>query len=239
MQYQEQAYIEMRKWQKEMQKPPALFHHLSHRLQKKFNSYIPEKIHKAITVALKQTVRGVLFGAGYISKSRKSLGLEDTETRVKKLIRNYSHTAAIEGGLTGAGGIFLGLADFPALLTIKLKLLFDIGSMYGFDMKDYRERVYLLYIFQLAFSSRQHRTKVYRHIENWKEKRKQLPEDINQFDWRGLQQEYRDYIDLAKMAQLVPFIGAAVGFVANYQLLKRLGRTAINAYRMRILDEEF
>lgn len=239
MQYREQAYIEMRKWQKEMQKSPALFHHLSHRVQKKLNSYIPEKVHRAITTALKQMVKGVLFGAGYISKSGRSRGLEETEKRVIKLIRDYSHTAAIEGGLTGAGGIFLGLADFPALLTIKLKLLFDIGNLYGYDMKDYRERVYLLYIFQLAFSSRQHRRKVFQHIKNWKVKRKQLPEDINQFDWRGLQQEYRDYIDLAKMAQLVPGIGAAVGLVVNYQLLRRLGRTAINAYRMRILDEDF
>ena len=42
-----------------------------------------------------------------------------------------------------------------------------------------------------------------------------------------------DYIDLAKMAQLLPVIGAAVGAVANYQLLKQLGDTAMNCYRMR------
>lgn len=177
-----------------------------------------------------------MFGSRYISKTGKCLDLEETEIRVIKLIRNYTRTAAIEGGITGAGGILLGIADFPALLAIKLKLLFDIGNLYGFDMKDYRERVYLLYIFELAFSSRQHRRKIFREIQNWKEKRKKLPENMNEFDWRNLQQEYRDYIDLAKMAQLIPGIGAAVGLVANYQLLKQLGRTAMNAYRMRLLD---
>ena len=68
---------------------------------------------------------------------------------------------------------------------------------------------------------------------NWKEQSKELPEDIHQFDWRSLQQEYRDYIDLAKMAQLIPIIGAPVGAIVNYRLIKKLGHTAMNAYRMR------
>ena len=39
--------------------------------------------------------------------------------------------------------------------------------------------------------------------------------------------------NLAKMAQLVPVIGAPVGAVANYALVRKLGKTAKNAYRMR------
>ena len=61
-----------------------------------------------------------------------------------------------------------------------------------------------------------------------------IPEDIHQFDWQSFQQEYRDYIDIAKLAQLVPGIGAVVGVVVNYRLLNQLGRTAMNAYRMRL-----
>ncbi len=73
---------------------------------------------------------------------------------------------------------------------------------------------------------------------DWDKKSKELPEDIHQFDWRNFQQEYRDYIDLAKMAQLVPVIGAPVGAVVNYGLIKKLGITAMNAYRMRLLNAE-
>ncbi|MEJ0101990.1 MAG: EcsC family protein [Bacteroidota bacterium] len=29
--------------------------------------------------------------------------------------------------------------------------MFDIASMYGYDVKDYKERVYVLHIFELAF----------------------------------------------------------------------------------------
>jgi hypothetical protein len=100
---------------------------------------------------------------------------------------------------------------------------------------DYKERVYILHIFELAFSSDEHRKNVYLKIVDWETKRNSLPEDINQFDWRNFQQEYRDYIDLAKMAQLIPVIGAPVGVIVNNRLIKKLGVTAMNAYRMRII----
>ena len=71
---------------------------------------------------------------------------------------------------------------------------------------------------------------------NWDTYSKTLPEDLEQFEWRDFQQEYRDYIDIAKMAQLVPIIGAPVGVIANYRLIRKLGITAMNAYRMRLLN---
>jgi len=203
-------------------------------MQDKINKLIPEKVHKAITATLKQMIRTVLFGAGLTTgKPKKDRLLEVREAVVEEKISSYRKTAAAEGGITGAGGILLGLADFPLLLGLKLKLLFEIASAYGHDVNDYKERVYMLYVFQLAFSSDEHRRNIYLKMINWQEQSKQLPADINQFDWRTLQQEYRDYIDLAKMAQLIPIIGAPVGIVVNYRLIKKLGRTAMNAYRMR------
>lgn len=73
---------------------------------------------------------------------------------------------------------------------------------------------------------------------DWQTQQQSLPADINQFDWRNFQQEYRDYLDIAKMAQLIPVIGAPVGIVVNNRLIKKLGRTAMNAYRMRIFEDE-
>lgn len=206
-------------------------------MQARVNSWIPEKIHKAITVTLKQMIRGVLFGARHTTADPFIHGsLQAREELVMKKIAVYRKTAAIEGGITGAGGILMGLADFPILIGIKLKLLFDIASLYGFDTGDYKERVYILHIFELAFSSHEHRKNVYLKMTDWEEKSKNLPADINEFDWRNFQQEYRDYIDLAKMAQLIPLIGAPVGIVVNHRLIKKLGVTAMNAYRMRLIE---
>jgi hypothetical protein len=235
--YENKVAAELRVWQKKMVRKPTLFNNLSKRVQTKVNSWIPEKVHKAITATLKQMIRGVLFGAKYTtSEPLKTAPLETREELVQRKIDNYKKTAAVEGGITGAGGFLMGLADFPILIGIKLKLLFDIASLYGFDVKDYKERVYILHIFELAFSSHQHRKHVYMKMEGWDEKSRHLPEDINQFDWRNFQQEYRDYIDLAKMAQLVPIIGAPVGIVVNYGLIRKLGTTAMNAYRMRLFE---
>jgi uncharacterized protein (DUF697 family) len=207
---------------------------LAKNLQNRMNNFIPEKVHKVITVTIQKMVEGVLFGAKYTTpKPKTDASLQLREAYVKERIEFYRKTASAEGAITGAGGILLGLADFPILIGIKLKMLFEIAALYGYDVKDYKERVYLLYIFQLTFSSQQGRNEVYKHITNWQGYSSTLPHDVEEFDWRSFQQEYRDYIDLAKMAQLIPVIGAAVGAIVNYKLINQLGETAMNCYRMR------
>lgn len=239
MQHEDDIITELLIWQKQMLKKPSLLNRLSKKLQTKINNWIPEKVHKAITATIKQMIRAVLFSAKYTTAKAlpSGLPLADKEDAVRKKIEFYRTTAAVEGGITGAGGILLGLADFPILLTLKLKLLFDIAAIYGFNVKDYKERVYILHLFELAFSSHEHRRHIYLKILDWDAKTANLPDDINQFDWRNFQQEYRDYIDLAKLAQLIPVIGAPVGAVVNYGLIKKLGITAMNGYRMRILKQ--
>ena len=238
MSYEQIAYKEVITWQKEMIRNPSFFNRISKRMQTKINSYIPEKIHTVVTTAIKQMIRGVLFGARYTTKQPAAIiSLQETEEEIQKLITVYKRTASVEGGIIGAGGILLGLAEFPILLGIKLKMLFDLATVYGFDVKDYKERLYILHIFQLAFSSHEHRRQVYEQMLDWDKQKEKLPDDIHQFDWRSFQQEYRDYIDLAKMAQLIPGIGAVVGIVVNYKLIKKLGQTAMNAYRMRLFKD--
>lgn len=235
--YQQEVYKNLLLWQKQMLKKPSLFNNFSKKIQTRINNWIPEKVHVAITATIKQMVRGVLFGAKHTTSTNflPDTILQVREAAIIERIKFYRTTAAVEGGITGAGGLLLGLADFPILLGIKIKLLFDIAALYGFDVNDYKERIYILHIFELAFSSDIHRKKIYLKMINWDNQSKDLPEDIHQFDWRNFQQEYRDYIDLAKMAQLIPVIGAPVGVWANYKLIKKLGLTAMNAYRMRLI----
>lgn len=232
--YEQVKVRELQVWQRKMMRKPGVFNRLSKSVQDKMNSWIPEKVHQAITATVKQMIRGVLFGAKWTTRNKKApLSLEESDRIVEEIIKIYRNTAAAEGAVTGAGGILLGLADFPLLIAIKIKLLFEIAATYGFPVNDYKERVFILHIFQLAFSSAKHRKNVFMIMKNWDEKSKSLPEDINQFEWRSFQQEYRDYIDLAKLAQLIPIIGAPVGAVVNYRLIRKLGYTAMKAYHMR------
>lgn len=238
--YRQKVEIELEFWKRDILKKPSVLNKVTDGIQKKINGYIPDKVHDAITAAIKGMTRAVLYGSTYTTSSTppEEMSLIHREALVREKIDSYSKTGAAEGGITGAGGFLMSMADFPILVGIKMKMLFEIAALYGVDVKDFRERLYILYIFRLAFSSKEGGQKVFAHIQDWDEKLHILPENSGNFDWKTFQQEYRDYIDIAKLAQLLPVVGAAVGAVANYQLIKKLGKTATQAYRMRLKKAE-
>lgn len=220
-----------------MKKPPSIGGRLTHGVQRKINQIIPDKIHKVVTTTIENIVKAVITGSSWIvPKASESLSLKEREMKVRTRIKWYRNSASAEGAITGAGGILMGFADFPAFLAIKMKMLFDIAALYGFDTKNYQERLFLLYVFQLSFSSQKRRNELIERIENWDSFKENLPKTYDEFDWRTFQLDYRDYIDLAKLAQLIPLVGAPVGALANYKLSDQLGRNAMNAYRLRMLE---
>lgn len=232
--YEEQAARQLRKWQAEMQEHPSFTGKVSKNIQDRINRAIPEKVHQVITTSIREMTRAVFYGAGFINpKPLEKASLRVREHKVRGRIRFYRNTAAAEGAVTGAGGILLGLADFPLWLALKMKLLFEISALYGYDVRDYRERLYMLHIFQITFSTGQQRISVYTTLANWEAYLQDLPQDINAFDWRTFQQDYRDYIDIAKLIQLIPGIGAVAGAYVNHRLTEKLGNYAMNAYRLR------
>jgi len=240
MTYEQKITSELDFWKFKTLQKPSLFNQVTDGVQKKINSFIPDKIHNAITTAIKQMVKAVLFGSTFTtSKPVTDLTLMHREALVKQKIDTYRKTGAAEGGITGAGGFLMSLADFPLLLSIKMKMLFDIAAIYGYDVKDYRERLFILHIFQLAFSSKEESKNVFIKMQDWDNQAHRLPTNIDEFDWLTFQQQYRDYIDLAKLAQMLPFIGAAVGAVANYKLIEKLGKTAMMSYRMRYFNLQY
>ncbi|GAA0881018.1 ecs operon protein EcsC [Algoriphagus jejuensis] len=237
--YQSIVNAELLVWLLKTKKTPGILGRMTQGVQSKINSIIPEKVHKAITLAIENMVKAVLTGSGWIvPKVKEPITLKEREDKVRKRIKWYRNTASAEGALTGAGGILLGFADFPAFLTIKMKMLFDIAALYGANTKEYHERLFLLYVFQLSFSSQSRRNDLIGLLENWESYKEELPKDFSQFDWRTFQLDYRDYIDLAKLAQLVPIIGAPVGAVVNYKLTEHLGEYAMNAYRLRLSKKD-
>ena len=232
--YIDQILQELDKWQIVMQQPPSLTNRMTKSMQSRINRLIPERVHQAVTEAIKQMTRAVIFGADMTTPLRThEMTLEQTENKIRRRIEFYRSTAAIEGAVTGVGGFLWGLADFPLWLSLKMKMLYEISNYYGMDTKDYKERIYILYIFQLTFSSQAHRNEVHRIMQDWEKEKEMLPDDIHQFDWRIFQLEYRDYIDLAKLFQLIPVVGAAVGAYVNHHLTNKLGTNAMNAYRLR------
>ena len=233
--YEVKAYEEVLEWKRKMLKRPKMVQRLSKQVQLKINEKIPDKAHEIITDAIKKFVKVTLSGSQLTTKisTVENGTLEQRDKQLDEKLSIYRKTAVVEGAGTGAGGFLLGLADFPALLSIKMKFLFDAAKIYGFDTKKVEERIFILQVFQMAFSSAEKRKEILELIEGWEERKTSLLD----LDWKEFQQEYRDHIDFVKMLQLMPGIGAVVGAFANYNLLDQLGETAKNCYRIRHLTK--
>ena len=87
MLYKEKILNEFKKWQKQMLAKPSLLNSVAKKMQAKINTWIPEKIHKAITATIRQMVRAILFGAKYTTKDPvKEDDIEMMEVRVNERI---------------------------------------------------------------------------------------------------------------------------------------------------------
>lgn len=237
--YETIAFHDMQRWQKEMQRRPGLLSDLPKAAQNRINRLIPPKVHQVITKAFEQMTRFLLSGADLINvKPLQGASLEDREEKARILIDRYTNAAMAEGALTGAGGILWGLADLPLWLSIKIKMLAHLASVYGHDTSIVAERLFVIHILEITFSSKQHRREVYERMRHWQQTAEQFTQNKDNMDWYHFQQEYRDYLDIAKLLQLIPGFGAVVGATVNRRHTRRLGDYAMNAYRMRWFDRE-
>ncbi len=226
---------EVAAWRARVLKRPGLWDRATRGTQDRINKVIPERVHAIITSGVEAMTKGILFGSDLLkAKPGPEGSLAARERRARAMIRTYRTTASVEGGVAGTGGFVLAAADFPALMAIKVKMLGDVVSAYGWGGESVRERLFVLHIFHLAFASARRRPEALAALEQWIAGIDQ-PEAITEYDWRRFQIEYRDYIDLAKLAQLIPVVGAPIGAVVNWRLVDRLGETAIMACRMRWL----
>ena len=232
--YFETVSRELVLWEAKMLKPPGAYSRLSKDAQSRFSSLMPKKVQRVITQAVKTFIETVLGASSLLTQveAAHNPSLAEGDFLVEKAFGNYHKTAIVQGVGFGLGGVLINLADLPALLTIKMKFLFDCAKLYGFDVDKRSERMFMLYVFQLAFCSDARRLEIYPMIKEWES----LAKDV-ELDWEKLQLEYRDYLDLAKMLQVLPVVGALAGGAANHSLMSKLKVTAMNCYRTRLIGQ--
>ncbi len=227
-------YVDLQDWLKTEMKNANIFDRAADRIQKVFQNIVPSQINSAITKGMEGFTRVVMSGSGImLPKAETDIAIEESGVRAEKSIQNYVHMGMLSGAGTSAGGILTGLLDLPLLMSFKIKLIFEIGSHYGYDMKDPRERYFALLIFREAFSSPVRKKEHLQALIAFESIKEKLEEPLEKIDWKGFQQEYRDYIDLAKLLQFIPGIGIVIGATVNRQLMMQLGKTAIKAYELR------
>ncbi|MBB3128193.1 hypothetical protein FHS19_002847 [Paenibacillus rhizosphaerae] len=244
MNYEHKVQREVADWEHKMFKPPGWMEKTSKTISNRINHFIPAKVQSVITTTIRSIVRTALFGAEYTPSRpvQSTLTLESADQEAKELFALYQKIAVAEGAGTGAGGIILGMVDFPALIAIKMKFLFELAHVYGYDTKHFSERVFILKIFQMTFSGVDNRARLLESVKHWHMEKEQWLSDAEHsrnMDWETFQIEYRDAIDFRKMLQMMPGIGAIAGAWANYTILEELRESAMNAYRLRRLHDDF
>ncbi|CAI6086132.1 EcsC family protein [Cohnella sp. JJ-181] len=242
MGYEEKVRQELEIWENGLYKTPGLLEKASKRVGDKINAIIPAKVQNTITGTVKVIVRTTLFGAEYTPKRNveRSLALEQADEQARQVISLYQKIAAAEGAGTGAGGILFNAVDFPALIAIKMKLLFELAHVYGYSTAAFSERIFILSLFQLTYAENQRRKIILNRFRDWNNEKLQWSSDseyYKELNWETFQKEYRDAIDFRKMLQLVPGIGAVAGAWANYSIVEELGQFAMNGFRIRRLAD--
>ncbi len=125
--------------------------------------------------------------------------------------------AAVEGAGTGVGGLLLLAADVPALLTLALRTVQQIGAVYGFDMRDPVHTPLVLRVLGNAAGAG----------------------DVARLELsKRLPREIAKSIARKKLAQWMPLAGAVAGAGFNYWFIGATARTAYMTFRERYLERK-
>jgi hypothetical protein len=215
-------------------------------IQQKFDGIIPKKVHQSIAYSLQKGIKAFLQGLNLIHREQmpkhlmKDLSLHDRSEEAEKIVRKYKRIASVEGAGTGFGGLVASAIDFPALLSIKLKLLQELAILFGYRLESFEERVYILKLFQLQFSGESCKQKLWQEVKNWEIQQEYDEwESWEDFNWDEFYMEYKQSIEIRKLFQMIPGFGAIVGAWANYTFLDDLGETAILCFQLRKLQEKY
>ncbi|WP_081791975.1 EcsC family protein [Caldalkalibacillus mannanilyticus] len=215
----------------------------SKKIQQKVDGLIPRRIHQSLAVAFEKGIKAFLQGLNlyYVDQPNKKEGhysLHILTEEAEQIVRNYTKIASIEGAGTGFGGFIASTIDFPALISIKLKMLQELAVHFGYSMENLEERIFLIKVLQLQFSKGECKRKTWEEIKNW-EKNAVFQEwsSWEDFNWEEFYMEYKQSIELLKLFQMLPGLGAVVGAVANHSFVLELGNTAILSFQLRKIQE--
>ena len=173
----------------------------------------------------------------------RSAPLDELDVYARTLFAENTIAAALSGGGTGLGGALLIAADIPILFTINLRLIQQIGAVYGFPVSgpDYRPLVIAIYNVA-ASGSRESKLEAMREISvaaaalarempykgrvsgTFRDQSRQMPREIAKA------------LVSHKVLQTIPIAGAAVGAGVNYWFTSEVAEAAFMLFRALFLE---
>ncbi len=209
------------------------------------NTLVKVREHSKDTVRTKDVYDKLSISAGRDVRTpaqAQKLPIEVVDAAARKICSAHRNLAVVQGGATGLAGLPGLVADIPTLYFLIFRCVEEIAVCYGYPPDNDDE---LNHVFQIV--------DVGHYLENDK-KRAAMTELESMQDLirqaspvksiertivaKGLQNLSRQLtlsLLSRKAAQVVVFVGAAVGATVNAALLNDIGDTAYYAYRRRFL----
>jgi hypothetical protein len=173
-------------------------------------------------------------------------GLERLDPLARRYFTFNKLMAALEGAGCGLGGPVLIAVDIPALFTLSFRAIQQIGSCYGFDMRNPNMSPVVLGVISAGSSTEvagKSAVLADMHIaakalaKNWTSKK--VAErtktgavlQILKQRTQGLPKEIANNVTKRKLGQLIPLAGAIVGAGFNYWFLSNVCRAAYMVFR--------
>lgn len=263
--YRNNAKNEIKRWESE---GPGFVAHIGDAIlwpaQKAAEVLIPEAVQESVAKAIESFLNNLDAAARAIIdeeevRARVRTGRESCQDDLKAADEAAKHYwnwhvgyGAASGGAAGAIGLVGLIPDIPALFTVALRLIQQIGLCYGYQVDSDTEREYVLHILRTG-STGDLKAKLefligLKQIEQillrvtWKKMSESLARtEISRLAALAAIREFAKSVGIQitkrKALQAVPVVGALVGASFNATFINDIGRAAYMSYRRRWLAE--
>lgn len=264
--YERQALEEIRRWPDE---EPGLLEEVFNTVLRPIEWILEQVVPREAQQTLQEAVLGALeflkevsfwtYSEKTILAEARELGIrvarcedlamhdmEKFDALARKQFDSNQLMAALEGAGCGAGGLALVAADIPILFGLVLRAIQQIGTCYGFDMRDPLMWPVILHVLNAASAGKAavkaailaDMTLAAKALaKNWTYKR--IAEKTQtgiavialKNSVKGLPREIAGWVTKRKLAQLIPLAGAAIGAGFNYWFLSQVCNSAYMIFR--------
>ena len=263
--YERKAQREIERWERGESLLGQAFGFAMKPVDWAFDKFVPESVTDGLTDALTQAlstlndastwtfaesdVLDAAAAAGLEAESVEALRdepLDELDAVAKRFTSQNALLAMLSGGGAGLGGALLLAADIPVLFTVNFRLIQQVAASYGFPLRDPAYAPVVLSIFNVAASgSREAKSDALRelsvaaaafaHGSGYKGRPAQgtLREQMGH-----VPREIAKNLGAAKLGQMIPIAGAAVGAGVNYWFTDQAAQAAVMLSRALYLERK-
>lgn len=223
--------------------------------QKKIEKFVPEKLSDTMNAAFYKAFEMIFEkGTGIIEKAynkekrekehavdayaaevfgnRKSMKVFSKKAKSSKVVNNLIST--VEGigmGIAGAG-----LPDIPVFISVLLKSIYEIATIYGFSYDSEQEQIFILKIIETALAHERELIEGNVELNSWLKSPAEFELDKEQ-QMKRTSLALSDELLYLKFVQGAPVVGV-IGGVSDVVYQKKITDYAELKYRRRFLEEK-